>query len=382
MPKPRQHEATMANGQLTAMGVPTRPAQITPAFLTSILKSAGVLHQARITALDVEPLAGRTRFNAQLLRVHPVYDGEEENAPRSLIAKLPTIDNALHQRAGVFQPGAKEIWFYRQGVARSPLNVPHCYYAAVAEATGESVLVLEDLAPAQTGDWLEGVSVDEAQLALRSLARLHAAWWVTDSTLEQQLAHLMDNSSEAQALVDHLYAEAWPRFLGRAGLTIPSDVLEFGQYLVGRISAAEATLERAPRTLAHGDFRLGNILFGPRDGGHACWVIDWEDIMMWSGMFDVAWFLGSCLPLIHSSEEKGLVQSYHQALVQEGVAGYSWGLCFHDYRCAMLSAFVQGVLTATLSGDTDEYARDLSHIIAQRFVWACQRLRLCELVPF
>jgi hypothetical protein len=372
----------MANGQPSAMTVPTRPAQITPAFLTSVLKSAGVLHQARVTSLDIEPLAAKTRFNAQLLRVYPVYNSEEENTPRSLVAKLPTVDSELHQRADVFQPGTKETWFYSQGAARSPLNVPRCYYAAVAGATGESALLLEDLAPAQTGDWREGVSVDEAQLALRSLARLHAAWWVTDSTSGQQLAHLMDNSSEAQALVDHLYAEAWPRFLSRAGLTIPNDVLQLGQYLVGRISGAEATLERAPRTLAHGDYRLGNILFGRRDGEPACWVIDWEDIMLWSGMFDVAWFLGSCLPLIHSAEEKGLVRSYSQALIREGVAAYSWSQCYHDYRCAMLSAFVQGVLTATPSGDTDQYARDLSHVIAERFISACQRLRLYDLVPF
>jgi hypothetical protein len=69
------------------MRVPTKPAQITPAFLTSILKSAGVLRQARVTSLDIEPLAGKTGFNAQLLPVHLVYESEEENAPRSLIAQ-------------------------------------------------------------------------------------------------------------------------------------------------------------------------------------------------------------------------------------------------------------------------------------------------------
>ena len=364
------------------MQIPTSPAQITPAFLTSVLSSAGMLRRATVTTTRIEALTAKTNFNAQLSRVHLAYDRQEENAPRSLIAKLPTVDvdTELHQRAVIFQPGAKETWFYQHGAARSPLNVPRCYYSAVAKATGESVLLLEDLAPAQTGDWVDGASLDAAHLALRSLARLHAAWWAADPTAEQQLAHL-GSSKEAQGLVERLYSEAWPRFVECTTLEIPDDVLEFGQVLVGRISAAEATLDHSPRTLAHGDFRLGNILFGSRRGEPTCWVIDWEDIMLWNGMFDVAWLLGGCLRVADSDKEEELVRSYYQALTREGVAGYPWTQCYYDYRCAMLSAFVQGVLTATPSETADDYTHDLARVLAERFILACQRLRLYELTP-
>jgi hypothetical protein len=362
------------------MSVVTNPTQITPAFLTSVLKAAGVLRRASVTGIDIEPLTAKTSFNAQLLRAYLTYDKQEESAPRSLVAKLPTADNELHQRAAIFRPGAKETWFYQNGAGRSPLNVPRCYFSGI-DPTGESVLLLEDLAPAQTGDWVVGISVDRAELALQSLARMHAAWWATESRPEQQFGNLLDNTDEAQNLVNGLFRDAWPRFLERAPPKAPDDILEFGQYLVDHFAAAEATLDEAPHTLIHGDFRLGNILFGERQGEPTCWVIDWEDIALWSGMFDVAWFLGSCLRVADSADEQRLVRSYHEALIDAGVDGYPWTQCYHDYRCGMISAFVQGILTATVPENADEYAHDLARVIGERFILAYRRLRLHELVP-
>jgi thiamine kinase-like enzyme len=251
----------------------------------------------------------------------------------------------------------------------------------VASASGESVLLLEDLTPAHTGDWVDGVTLGKAELALRSLARQHAAWWGTDPAEEPELAQLIDNLKEEQDLVERLYAEGWPRFLESDTFEIPDDVRAFGEHLVSRISAAEAMLDHSPRTLVHGDFRLGNLLFGERDGEPTCWVIDWEDITLWNGMFDVAWFLGGCLRVEESGEEKRFLQLYHQALTHEGVKSYSWAQCYQDYRWAMCGAFVQGVLTAVPPETEDGYAHQLARAIGERFIVACQRQRLHELMP-
>jgi hypothetical protein len=359
--------------------LPETHAQITPAFLSPILRSAGVLRRAAVTAVHVEPLApdGASSFNAQLARLRLTYDAPEAEAPRSLIAKLPTRNVELQHNAAVFQPGARECWFYRQGVARTLVDVPRCYFGAVDAVVGESFLLLEDLAPARTGNRMNGVSSEEAELALRSLARMHAAWWGA----ERELAHLMDNIAEAQGLVEQLYRRSWPRFLERAAFEIPGDVRRFGDCLVGRVAATEALLDHSPRTLVHGDFRLENMLFGSRHGKPVCWVIDWEDIQFWSGMFDVAWFLGGCLRVEESDREEQLARYYYQVLTSAGVAGYSWAQCYHDYRCAMFSAFVQGILMAAALDPDDATARALARAIGERFVVACRRLRLHELMP-
>src|SRR5262249_16077543 len=97
--------------------------------------------------------------------------------------------------------------------------------------------------------------------------------------------------------------------------------------------------------------------------------------------FDVAWFLGGNLALAAVGDEKALVQLYHRELVQVGVTDYSWDQCYADYRRAMLSAFVQGILMATPSGTDNEHFHRRAQAIAERFLAACSRLRLFDIVP-
>jgi len=74
-----------------------------------------------IRAIQLEPLAEESQFNAALYRLHLTYHQPTENAPKSLIAKLPTARTELHENAQVFQPGFRENWFYRSAAAQSPL---------------------------------------------------------------------------------------------------------------------------------------------------------------------------------------------------------------------------------------------------------------------
>ena len=92
--------------------LPTNLAEITPAHLTAILDRAVHLGPATVEAVRVEPIA-QGSYNAQLARLHLSYSDPPEQAvvaqaPRTLIAKLPIIDTALHEYAGVFQPGSKD----------------------------------------------------------------------------------------------------------------------------------------------------------------------------------------------------------------------------------------------------------------------------------
>lgn len=359
---------------MTSTPLPPTPAAITPAFLTHIL-------HATVTAVEIEPLAAMNAFNAQVARLRLAYDRPEPNMPGSLIAKLPTPNTALQQNASVFRPGLKENWFYRRGAGRTPVNVPRCYYNAVDPATGESFLLLEDLAPARPGSRLEGASLDQARLALQALARLHAAWWEAGPAggpaADPELAQMLDNTGEADDLVGRLYARAWPRFVEKAPLPVPEDVRRFGESLLGRIAFVENLLNSSPQTLIHGDFRLENMLFGELEGQPACWIIDWEDLCLANGMLDAAWFLGGCLPLERIDREEELLHEYQRALTAAGVQGYAWEQCMADYRRAMVSNFVQGILTVvSLLGDGSAHALRLARVLSERWMAACRRLDL------
>ena len=354
--------------------------QLTPALLNSVLQPFLDTDSATVIEVSEEKLVGQ--FNADLRRLYLTYDQPAGAAPQSLIAKLPTPDARLNERAAVFQPGSRENWFYSSGAARSSIHIPCCYYNTTDNATGQSILLLEDLSHAPTGSQFRGSTVEQAELALNSLARLHAGWWNDTSSMAiQELTQLIAPNWEAeQKLVGDLYDMAWPQFLRQALVSIPDDVRRFGTALVDNIRVVDALIAKAPKTLVHGDFRLENMHFGKRNGQAICWLIDWEDVFFGSGMVDVSWFLGGCLPVEESQHELSLLQHYYQALLDEGVKDYSWECCYYDYRCGMVSSFVQGVLSATLDEDADEQAHNLAQVVGQRFVHAAQYLHLAEMM--
>jgi hypothetical protein len=358
-----------------------QPPLITPDFLNALLPPALGLDPATTINPRYKRLTGQPAFNANVWRIYLIYDPPQPHAPASLIAKLPTIQAELHERATILQPGARENWFYRVAALRSPVLTPRCYYQAIDETTGQSILLLEDLA-ALPGSQLVGATLEQARIAMDSLARFHAAWWLAADRVEiQELMCLLTSKwREEQNLVGELYDAAWPQFLQQALVPIPDKVRQFGAAIVGNITAVDALIDRATKTLVHGDYRLENIHFGQRNGRAACWIIDWEDVFFGSGMVDVAWFLGGCLPVGLGEHEMSLLRHYHQTLLDEGVAGYSWAQCLEDYRCGMCSSFIQGVLSATLAEDGDEAARKLAQVVAQRFMAAAERLQLAQLL--
>lgn len=359
---------------------PTDLAQITPELVTQVLQGSGIVSGATITHLHAEIVTGEVSFNAQLVRLWLRYD-RPEVAPPTLIVKLPTPNLALHANAMIFRPGAKEDWFYRRIAPRNQLQVPRCYYSAVDPATGQVVLVLEDLATAQRINQITGVSADEAQLVLRSQADLHAHWWQQQSAPEiKELEEINGPSAAGDDLVETLYAEAWPRFVASDVVEMPNKVRRFGDWLVGRVAATGKLLDPSPKTLIHGDFRLDNMLFDLQTKPPVCWLLDWEDVAFGCAAIDLTWFLGGCLQLEASNHEEDLLRFYHQCLVTAGVTAYSWTQCLQDYRYAMISSFVQGILSSTIEEGATRYQRHFAQAVASRFVAACQRLRLYELV--
>lgn len=361
-------------------------ADLTPPALERVLRPH--FPTVRIREISATPVDEETGFNAQLWRVHLSYADAAPDFPRTLIAKLPTLNTALQERTAVFQPGIKEITFYRHLAARTPVHTPRCFYSAL-DRSGASVLLLEDLAHARGGYQLAVAAPHVARHALASLARHHAAWWGRADVTAQW----GDNTTNVPAppddaganLVQELFHEAWPTFAAIYGGVIPDHVQHFGAYLCDHLAAMERLPDDVPRTLTHGDFRLDNLFFANAASGElTCWVIDWEDIDFSSGLYDVAWFISTGVELNGADgeqDERALLQGYHRALTDAGVTSYSFDQCMADYRRAMLSAFTQGVLMAVTRRDETGGATATADATARRAIDACRRLRLHELTP-
>ena len=78
---------------------------------------------------SLQPIGAGAGFIGDILRVSLQYDGRNQGAPATLIAKLPTSDakRALMSNAARFNE--REIRFYRELAAESRVRTPQCYYA-------------------------------------------------------------------------------------------------------------------------------------------------------------------------------------------------------------------------------------------------------------
>jgi hypothetical protein len=83
------------------MSVPADSDAITPKWLTTVLREAGALDQARVTSIQSAPI-GQLGFFGQIPRLRVSYDKLEPGAPQSLAAKFSapkstsTGDGPLH----------------------------------------------------------------------------------------------------------------------------------------------------------------------------------------------------------------------------------------------------------------------------------------------
>src|SRR5690606_17604900 len=83
-----------------------------------------------------------------------------------------------------------------------------------------------------------------------------------------------------------------------------------------------------PWTVAHGDFRVDNLLFG----GDRVAVVDWQTVAHGPGLADLAYFLGASLPVEdRRAHERDLVAGYHQRLTAGGV-DLDFDDCWAGYR--------------------------------------------------
>ncbi|RLT38997.1 MAG: DUF1679 domain-containing protein, partial [Chloroflexi bacterium] len=134
----------------------------------------------------------------------------------------------------------------------------------------------------------------------------------------------------------------WPRFLQNIGDTpLPDPIREMGERFGPQRARIEQHLFNAPpRTLLHGDFHLGNLVFATAEGGAPFAVLDWQMLRRGRAVRDVAYFLSeNLLPADRQAIEMELLADYHRLLVEAGVCGYTFRDCLADYRLSLLQRF-------------------------------------------
>lgn len=324
-----------------------RPEAVDEAWLEAVLGAAGI--QAKIRSFTARAVG--TGQIGDSVRFSLDYADRPAEAPASLVGKFPSAGEESRNTGVVLGNYRREVRFYQQLAPRALIRTPRCYFTDVEEATSEFVLMMEDLAPAEQGDQLRGVSVDQARLVLVEAAKLHAAFWGQDWL--DDLPWVQGSRAAPPSMVtDEAVYGLWLGFKERYGPRLEPHWIEVGEKIASRYTALGAAYD-GPRCLAHNDFRPDNMMFGTPAGGYPVTVLDWQSFSYGSGATDVAYFLAGALsPDIRREVEDELLALYHDTLCSLGVTNYDRDALKRHYGRGATSLFVTAFFAAMIVTQT------------------------------
>ena len=305
-----------------------------------------------------------------IYRVAIDYAAAEPSLPRSVVVKLPSSFEENRSQGVALGMFEAEVRFYRGLAPKVAVGLPRIYHAEIEAGTPEFVIVMEDLSDLALVEQSQGMSAEQALAAVRVLASVHATFW--DAVKGGDLDWIPTLMGPRIEFVDQLLTQIFPVFAEGFAECLPAGGLEIYQDFVGNYQKINTRLcERSPWTLAHQDFRVENLLFGPSAAGGVV-VIDWQGIGRGPGAYDLAYALSGSMDIAkRRAHEQTLVRAYHQALIDSGISGYEFEQLWDDYGHAQLMG---GLATSVVTGGSmdlsNERGRTLVATMAERHVTA------------
>lgn len=349
------------------MNVPTTTSEINAAWMTEALRASNVIGgDVAVSEISIDAGAVGVGFMGEIATVGLTYDGDANGAPASVIAKFPTQSpevRAMMQPARIYE---REHRFYLELAPQSPVRTPQVFHVtcntAAESCDEEYMLLIEDLGGLTLGDQVAGVSPEQARAALVALAAHHARFWdgagLDDADFVPQINGPLNQIGGA------VYAASLPGFMEVFGDAI---LPELRDYVAGYGEMRPQILEdlaAMPHTLVHFDFRADNLFFD-EDGSIV--VVDWQTISQGGGAADVGYFLSQNLSTEdRRANEAELLRAYHDALVANGVADYSYEQLVADYPVGISCGWIIPVLAVGSLDFTSERAVTLWTSVVER----------------
>jgi hypothetical protein len=196
-----------------------------------------------------------------------------------------------------------------------------------------------------------GCSMEHAELAVLELVKLQARSWDSAAVLDKRW---IADTMRTEMLFETVPAAVDP-FLERFGPRLEPEHVNLVRHLGPKAPSYPARVWKRPFVVAHGDYRLDNVMFGIEPGAPPVSIIDWQASRLAPPLLDAAIFLGSCVnPDERRVHEKDLITRYHEGLVAGGVTGFTLDDCFESYRRSSLYPFL---LTIAISMTLEQTER-------------------------
>ncbi len=303
-----------------------RPEAIDAEWMSQVLQNAGI--DSAVSSVEISQV-GTGQIGA-CVRLRLEYSRAAPRGPRSLIGKFPSPHPASFRAGIALGDYAREVKFYRDLARGALVSTAKCYLADIDEDSGEFVLLLEDLAPAQQGDQLRGVRIDQARLVVDEAAKLHASYWNDAAIAQLDWVRLTPRSSfplPTAAAIQHVCDAFCHRYAGQLSDRVVATCRRYAE----RVEHCRA-LPRKNKCLAHYDFRPDNMMFATSSGGRPVTIVDWQTLSHAPGADDLAYFLAGALPPEQRrAHEPECLDRYLGKLKSLGVQGYEMSDLQRDY---------------------------------------------------
>ena len=336
----------------------------TPEEISADWLAAALGHEA-VELVSVERIG-----TGQMSQSHRISFTAELGGAQTIILKLASDDPTSRATGVGLGAYSREISFYRNLAPRIGPPLAGCRLAEYDPDEGWFTLLLEDAAPAVQGDQIRGCSVEEARVALDSLARIQAP------VLGDLACGVADWLNLGNPLNQQLLEQLLPGFLERYGDRISSEQAELCERFVARLDGWSSDV-RPPPGLVHGDYRLDNLLFGQDE----CTVVDWQTVTWGPALLDASYFLGSGLSIEdRRTHEEDLIRGYHEALLANGAKGFDWDTCWSEYRRQCFHGLLMVIAPAMLVVRTDR-GDEMFMTSLERYAQQALDLEALDLLP-
>lgn len=240
--------------------------------------------------------------------------------PDSVVVKLPATDETSLATAAMLRHYEREVRFYQEIAPTVDMRVPNCFHADWTSATNDFVLVLEDMAPARQGDQLTGCTLDQAEVAVRELAKLHGPRWDDPTLFDVAWMEHGSDEAAAGAQLAMMWQMLFPGFAATYASHLAPDEFALVERFGARIVDWRSGRAAGPRAVTHGDYRLDNMLFATPEGGPPVTVVDWQTPGHGEPIADLSYFCGAgLLPPDRREHERFLIDAYLDALGEYSV---------------------------------------------------------------
>ena len=159
------------------MDFPRTVDEITPEWLTQVLRESGAIEGERVVAVSVGDMGGEQGHMAGVSRIAVEYDSASEKSFRTLIVKSKRAALEPEWAKFAYPMYEREVEIYRGHDSDFNVRLPKCHFAEYDPETTAMAIILEDLGHLRTEREEDDLSLDDGLSIIRYLAQLHASWW-------------------------------------------------------------------------------------------------------------------------------------------------------------------------------------------------------------